>query len=125
MTLKACSVEGCDRVAKARGLCQNHYSQWRFANVPAARERRRAAGREYAKRRWATDPEYRARRKAQSQLYTARFHVVSGVLVEVPNDGSATNGSKGRDGADAPSPSPAPNVRATRGLPDQHGGSSG
>ena len=125
MTLKACSVEGCDRVAKARGLCQNHYTAWRYANVPAERERRKARGRAYAKERYANDPVYRARKKSRAERYSARFHVIAGHLVEVPNLTSPTEGSNGAGGAGRPPLPPESNVRATRGHRDQHGGAPG
>lgn len=40
-----CCVEKCDAAPLARNLCGKHYSDWRLANVPGARERVRAAER--------------------------------------------------------------------------------
>lgn len=125
MTFKACSAEGCARVARSRGLCENHYTQWRYATIPEERERKKARGRAYAKRRYATDPVYRAEKATRSKLYGARFRVIGGILVEVPTGTSPTGNSNGAGGAGGASPAPETDVRATRGLRDRHGGASG
>lgn len=31
---RVCTVDGCDRLHEAQGLCKRHYSHWRVANAP-------------------------------------------------------------------------------------------
>ncbi|MFD9905613.1 HNH endonuclease signature motif containing protein [Streptomyces sp. NPDC059063] len=40
----ACSIEGCDRVAKARGWCGTHWWRWRHHGDPEYRTPERPAG---------------------------------------------------------------------------------
>lgn len=41
--LNVCTVEGCDRRAEARGLCNKHYQAWHRVHGEAAREERKRA----------------------------------------------------------------------------------
>lgn len=85
--VKACSIEGCDRVARSRGLCVNHHDQWKRRTDPAYRERRNARNREqYATRSPEAKARLRARarerERAKAPLYGARYRVVDGRLVD-------------------------------------------
>src|SRR3954453_9286946 len=40
---KKCSERGCDRPARARGMCSMHHTKWWRQNVPGALERTREA----------------------------------------------------------------------------------
>lgn len=64
---RTCSVEGCERVHKAYGLCRRHYERERYATDPEYRERQLKNARKpaYLERkkarrrvRYAVDPEY-------------------------------------------------------------------
>jgi hypothetical protein len=49
--------ELCDRPVSARGLCNTHYSRWRYLHKPDAR----AMALKYLNARLARDPEYQSR----------------------------------------------------------------
>ena len=40
----ACSIEGCDDISKARGLCAKHYTRWRKHGDPSTNLRGRGEG---------------------------------------------------------------------------------
>lgn len=40
MAERTCSIEGCERLVRARGLCISHYNGWRNKNGPVRTDRR-------------------------------------------------------------------------------------
>lgn len=48
-----CCAEGCDRGARARGMCPRHHTAWWRAQDPERMERAREASRRYAARKRA------------------------------------------------------------------------
>lgn len=55
-----------DRAARARGLCGSCYATWRYRNVPACREARRARSKAYTVRE-------QAKVREQARLRSARY----------------------------------------------------
>ncbi len=39
--MRVCEVEGCEKKHAARGMCNNHYHNWFYANSPETREKSR------------------------------------------------------------------------------------
>lgn len=57
---RACSAEGCDEAARAKGMCGRHHTAWWRSQDPDRMERAREASRRYAARKRAERDEARA-----------------------------------------------------------------
>jgi 5-methylcytosine-specific restriction endonuclease McrA len=65
--MKTCSVEGCGKKHKSRGLCNAHYSAWRLENIPGARESALEAQRRSDARRYHRPDRREAMRAANRE----------------------------------------------------------
>ncbi len=85
-TIKICSKDNCQRKRVARGLCNNHYQQWRNSqpeSIEKVQETRRKtrlknseAIRTYRKKYWAENKEtIEAKRKIKNKAPLFRFNL--------------------------------------------------
>lgn len=45
-----CSIENCKNNAEIKGMCRNHYQQWRYKNDKKYKERKKEFAKDYAQR---------------------------------------------------------------------------
>lgn len=146
MTPAICRAPGCERPAKTRGLCRNHYWKWRDATSPnrcsiegcpkAARSNGLCQN-HYHQAIYRTDAGHRERRKAiadasrkriRKRVEAAGFPPTGrdpGQVPDVASPNGATGEPRTPSGYRTPPSGSAPSPGASVGHGDQIGGAVG